>query len=58
MGLKMLVVILSVAIFIGNASAADKVRIGVSNYNISNLTVGVAQTRGFFKQEGIDAEIN
>lgn len=37
--------------------AADKVRIGVSNYNISNLTVGVAQTRGFFKQEGIDAEI-
>jgi len=37
--------------------AADKVRVGVSNYNISNLTVGVAQTRGFFKQEGIDAEI-
>jgi ABC-type nitrate/sulfonate/bicarbonate transport system substrate-binding protein len=39
------------------AFGADKVRIGVSNYNISNLTVGVAQTRGFFKQEGIDAEI-
>ena len=37
--------------------AADKVRIGVSNYNISNLTVGVAQMRGFFNQEGIDAEI-
>ncbi|MGZ9174604.1 MAG: ABC transporter substrate-binding protein [Candidatus Binatia bacterium] len=29
----------------------------MSNYNISNLAVGVAQTRGFFKQEGIDAEI-
>jgi hypothetical protein len=33
------------------------VRIGVSNYNLSNLTVGVAQTKDFFKQEGIDAEI-
>jgi len=44
-------------LFIGNADAADKVRFGVSNYNISNLTVGVAQTRGFFKQEGIDAEV-
>jgi NitT/TauT family transport system substrate-binding protein len=39
------------------AEAADKVRIGVSNYNLSNLTVGVAQNRDFFKQEGIDAEI-
>lgn len=39
------------------AQGADKVRIGVSNYNISNLTVGVAQTKDFFKQEGIEAEI-
>jgi ABC-type nitrate/sulfonate/bicarbonate transport system substrate-binding protein len=39
------------------AESADKVRIGVSNYNLSNLTVGVAQNRDFFKQEGIDAEI-
>ena len=37
--------------------ASDRVRIGVSNYNLSNLTVGVAQTRDFFKQEGIDSEI-
>ena len=29
----------------------------MSNYNISNLTVGVAQTKDFFKQEGIEAEI-
>ena len=57
MGLKMLVPILSIVMFFGNADAVDKVRMGVSNYNISNLTVGVAQTRGFFKQEGIDAEI-
>jgi NitT/TauT family transport system substrate-binding protein len=43
--------------FVRQADGADRVRIGVSNYNLSNLTVGVAQTRDFFKQEGIDAEI-
>jgi len=53
----MLIAVLSFAIYIDMASAADKVRMGVSNYNISNLTVGVARTRGFFKQEGIDAEV-
>jgi NitT/TauT family transport system substrate-binding protein len=40
-----------------SAESADRIRIGVSNYNLSNLTVGVAQTKEFFKQEGIDAEI-
>jgi NitT/TauT family transport system substrate-binding protein len=44
-------------LFVGPADTADRVRIGVSNYNISNLTVGVAHTKDFFKQEGIDAEI-
>ena len=44
-------------LFAGGAESADRVRIGVSNYNLSNLTVGVAQTKDFFKQEGIDAEI-
>jgi len=53
----MFLMILFATIFVGDLYGADKVRIGVSNYNISNLTVGVAQTRGFFKQEGIDAEI-
>jgi NitT/TauT family transport system substrate-binding protein len=51
---------ITVALSLGLSSAAqsiDKVRIGVSNYNLSNLTVGVAQTKDFFKQEGIDAEI-
>lgn len=51
------VVIMFLVAAASHVRAADKVRIGVSNYNISNLTVGVAQTRGFFKQEGIDAEI-
>ena len=57
MRVRMFVIILFAMLFAADLYGADKVRIGVSNYNISNLTVGVAQTRGFFKQEGIDAEI-
>jgi NitT/TauT family transport system substrate-binding protein len=49
--------ILAVSLWIAPVQSADKIRIGVSNYNISNLTVGVAQTKDFFKQEGIEAEI-
>ena len=37
--------------------AADKIKIGVSNYNLSNLSVGVAQKKGFFQEEGLEAEI-
>jgi NitT/TauT family transport system substrate-binding protein len=48
---------LAIAVSTVPAQGADKVRIGVSNYNISNLTVGVAQIKDFFKQEGIEAEI-
>jgi NitT/TauT family transport system substrate-binding protein len=57
MFLQLLAAALATAALAGLAESADRVRIGVSNYNLSNLTVGVAQTRGFFKQEGIDAEI-
>jgi ABC-type nitrate/sulfonate/bicarbonate transport system substrate-binding protein len=39
------------------ATALDKVRIAVSNPNMPNLTVAMAQRKGFFKQENIDAEI-
>jgi len=43
---------------LGDASSgADKIKIGVANYNLSNLSVGVAQKKGFFKEEGIEAEI-
>src|SRR5215813_3389026 len=54
---KILFAIIAIIAFAEGAESADRVRIGVSNYNISNLTVGVAQTRDFFKQEGIDAEL-
>ena len=57
MFLQLLAAVLATAALAGLAESADRVRIGVSNYNLSNLTVGVAQTKGFFKQEGIDAEI-
>jgi len=57
MKLKVIVTIVAMIVLVGNTEGADRVRIGVSNYNLSNLTVGVAQTRDFFKQEGIDAEI-
>jgi NitT/TauT family transport system substrate-binding protein len=39
------------------ANALDRIRISVSNPNIPNLTVAVAQKRGFFKDENIEAEI-
>ena len=57
MFLWLLAAVLATAAVAGDAHSIDRVRIGVSNYNLSNLTVGVAQTRDFFKQEGIDAEI-
>ena len=57
MRLGILAAILWIGIIGATAYGTDKVRIGVSNYNISNLTVGVAQTKDFFKQEGIEAEI-
>ena len=49
--------LLAFSCWLAPARGSDKIRIGVSNYNISNLTVGVAQTQNFFRQEGIEAEI-
>ena len=38
--------------------AAEKIRISVSGgYNMIFLSSGVAQHRGFFKDEGLDADI-
>ncbi len=54
---KIFATLILLGLLAGRSESADRVRIGVSNYNISNLTVGVAQTREFFKQEGIDTEI-
>ena len=51
---------LFIAIFFGSvdAQAAEKIRISVSGgYNMIFLSAGVAQHRGFFKDEGLDADI-
>ena len=39
------------------AAAFDRVRIAVSNPNMPNLTVALAQKKGFFNDENLDAEI-
>jgi NitT/TauT family transport system substrate-binding protein len=39
------------------ATAADKIRISVTNFNMSFLPSGLAVKRGFFKEEGIEAEV-
>lgn len=41
----------------GASLAADKVRISVTNFNMSFLPSGLAVQRGFFKEEGIEAEV-
>jgi ABC-type nitrate/sulfonate/bicarbonate transport system substrate-binding protein len=40
-----------------SVDAADRIRIAVSNPNMPNHTVTVAQKKDFFKNENIDAEI-
>ena len=48
---------LTIFCFFSYAIAADKVRLSVTNYNMSYLSAGVAVKRGFFKEEGLEPEI-
>jgi NitT/TauT family transport system substrate-binding protein len=41
----------------GLLHAADKVRMSISSLDVSFLTAGVGQKRGFFRDEGIDIEL-
>ena len=54
---RLLPAILLVLIIGSPAAALDRIRIAVSNPNMPNLTVAVAQKKGFFKDENIEAEI-
>src|SRR5690349_23712655 len=45
------------ACFVSDNAHAERIRIGVTNYNLTYLSAGVALKRGFFKSEGLDAEI-
>jgi len=40
-----------------SANAAEKIRLSVTNYNMSYLAAGVAAKKGFFKEEGLEPEI-
>jgi NitT/TauT family transport system substrate-binding protein len=57
--MKTAISIILVALLFNGADihALDRARIAVSNPNMPNLTVAVAQAKGFFKDENIDAEI-
>jgi NitT/TauT family transport system substrate-binding protein len=44
-------------LFCAHLNAAEKIRVSVTNYNMSYLAAGVAARRGFFKEEGLDVEI-
>lgn len=37
--------------------AADKIRLSVTNFNMSFLPAGLAVKKGFFKEEGLEAEV-
>ena len=54
---RLLPAILLVLIIGSPVDALDRIRIAVSNPNMPNLTVAVAQKKNFFKDENIDAEI-
>lgn len=52
-----LFVLIFLALLPESTHALDRIRIAVSNPNMPNLTVATAQTKGFFKDENIEAEI-
>lgn len=39
------------------SAAADKIRLSVTNFNMSFLPSGLAVRKGFFKEEGLEAEV-
>ncbi len=46
-----------VGVLCTDAGAADKIRIAVTNFNMSFLPSGIALKKGFFKEEGLEAEV-
>jgi NitT/TauT family transport system substrate-binding protein len=51
-------ILIAIVIFLGApAMALDRIRIAVSNPNMPNLTVAMAQKNGLFKDEALEAEI-
>ena len=53
-----LLILITFVIFLGApAQALDRIRVAVSNPNMPNLTVAMAQKNGLFKDEALEAEI-
>ena len=53
-----LLILIAIVIFLGApAQALERIRIAVSNPNMPNLTVAMAQKNGLFKDEALEAEI-
>ena len=53
-------IILAIAALLSLASqgqALERIRVSVSNPNMPNLTAAIAQQKGFFKDENLEAEI-
>ena len=51
-------ILIALVIFLGApAQALDRIRVAVSNPNMPNLTVAMAQKNGLFKDEALEAEI-
>jgi NitT/TauT family transport system substrate-binding protein len=57
MGIKLGIFLAILFAIHSSAQAIERIRIAVSNPNMPNLTVAAAQKKGFFKNEGIEAEI-
>jgi len=51
------VILVASLLFTTSVDALDRIRIAVSNPNMPNLTAAMAQKKGFFKAENLDAEI-
>jgi NitT/TauT family transport system substrate-binding protein len=51
-------ILIAIVIFLGApAQALERIRVAVSNPNMPNLTVALAQKNGLFKDEALEAEI-
>ena len=51
-------ILIAIVIFLGApAQALERIRVAVSNPNMPNLTVAMAQKNGLFKDEALEAEI-
>jgi ABC-type nitrate/sulfonate/bicarbonate transport system substrate-binding protein len=52
-----LIILVAALCLTSSVDAVDRIRIAVSNPNMPNLTVAMAQKKGFFKEETLDVEI-